>query len=276
MLKNDRFPISNFWTNGFAIAKGVFTDAEIEQLRSSAYETASYTGDLLSNPKLGWLVYDQRLLDIAKAVLGKPLVYFGDSNCLLGKESHGWHKDNADRDDPNAPDWKSRYTVIRMGIYLQDHARHSGGLNVRTGSHNILDIRGGKNAYLATSVGDVVLWSLRTSHSGTGKLLRVIPQLEFEPAIADRLPNFLFRPMDRDRVALFISYGLNDEAEHLSRYIAYLKTRKYMISSWSNSCYSREVLKWAEENELIINDVWSEIKHESGLGANELHAPISY
>ena len=224
------------------------------------------------------MIYDQRLLDIAKVILGQPLVYYGNSTCLLdlngGYGGYGYHKDNADVSDPKAPDWRSQYTIIRMGIYLQDHRRHSGGLNVRVGSHNIVDMTSGKNAYLGTSIGDVAVWSFRTSHSARGRLLRMIPSLELEPETAYRLPNFLFRPMDRERIALFISYGLNDE--HLNRYINYVKTRKYMIEMWSNSYYSSEVLKLAEENGLIVKDVWNEIKHEIGLGVNEMYAPIPY
>jgi hypothetical protein len=104
--------------------------------------------------------------------------------------------------------------------------------------------------------------------------LRGLSSIHLPPSIADRLPKFFFAPSERDRVGLFLSFGLNDA--HLERFIAYLKKRKYMIPIWKNSKYMPEVEESAKQKGVILRKVWEEIKDEEGLGVNELHAPIPY
>lgn len=263
-----------FWENGYALIRNVFDREEIEVLRKHAYQSRLHKGDLLSNPLLRRVILDDRVLDIAGKILGDTPVYFGDSNCVIGEKSHGYHKDNADRTDIKAPDWQSKYTLIRFGLYLQDHSKHSGGLNVRAQSHNFISAQKGKNVYLATSPGDLVVWNLRTSHSGNGHVLKVMRGLHLDPRIADRLPRFLFSSTDRERVALFFTFGLDDQ--HLKRYITYLKTRAYMVSTWRNSEYNDAVWHAITGKALIVKDVWKDIREEAELGMNEFYIPIPY
>lgn len=266
--------VSSFWESGYAIVRDVFTPDEIKRLRRNAYESVGHRGDLLSNPSLREVVVDERVVGIATRVLGGTPVYFGDSTCLLGGFSHGYHKDNADRDDENAPDWQGRYSLMRFGIYLQDHHSHSGGLNVRHRSHMAISTNSGRNVYLRTREGDVAIWNLRTTHSGTGRLLRLRRDIHVSPALAYRLPRWLFEPIQRERVALFVSFGLDNE--HLARYLTYLKTRTYMVSTWRNSNYGQDVQQVLEGKSLLVRDMQSEIKHERDIGINEQHAPIPY
>jgi len=137
---------SKFWKDGYLIVKSIFTEEEIEALRS---EVESYDqtapkgqskGDILSstNIALSKMIYDPRILSVAKEILGDVPVYFGDSTISIGSHHRGWHKDNRlpDRFQHHLADWSSRYSLIRFGIYLQDHKHHSGGLAIRQGSHN--------------------------------------------------------------------------------------------------------------------------------------------
>ena len=268
------FSIDSFREKGYALIRGVFGRDEIEQLRKNALASAGHKGDLLSNPRLRSIVMDDRVLSIASRILGGTPVYFSDSTCMLGDKSHGYHKDNADREDIKAPDWQSDYTIIRFGLYLQDHSRHSGGLNLREKSHKVPNIHEGKNIYVRTRPGDLVVWSLRTSHSGSGRLLRLFPNVFLDPSRADRLPGFLFAPAEGERAALFWAYGLDDA--HLNRYIAFLKTRKYMVENWRHSRYDDETLAAAVGKHLQIRDMRAEIEGESGLGANEGYVPLPY
>jgi hypothetical protein len=268
------FSVESFRENGYALIRGAFNSHEIEELRKNAFTSADHKGDLLSNPLLRDFVLDERVLAIARKILGDTLVYFGDSNFLLGEKSHGYHKDNADREDPKAPDWQSDYTIIRFGLYLQDHSRHSGGLNVRPRSHNIPNAQEGKNIYLRTRVGDLVVWNLRTSHSGSGRLLRLFPSVYLDPSHGDRLPGFFFAPLQRDRGALFCTYGADDN--HLRRYLAYLQTRKYMVERWKHSEYTTDLPEAARAKNVIVRHLWSEIEGKVGLGINEGYVAISY
>lgn len=266
--------VKGFWEKGYLLIRGVFSREEIAVIREGACKTRDHKGDLLSNPCLGQVMLDDRVLEIAAQILGSTPVYFGDGGCSFGEKSHGYHKDNADRNDGKGPDWNGKYTLIRFGIYLQDHFIHSGGLNVREGSHNLVSSEKGTNIYLRTHLGDLVVWNMRTSHSGNGRLLRIARWLYLEPRRADRLPRFLFSPTEGERIALFFSFGLDDQ--HLERYIKYLKTRTYMVESWRSSQYSDQVRQAAQGKPVIVRDVWSEIKEESGLGLNESYAPIPY
>jgi len=268
------FSVESFRENGYALIRGAFDSHEVEELRKNAFTSADHKGDLLSNPLLRDFVLDERVLAIARKILGHTLVYFGDSNFLLGEKSHGYHKDNADREDPKAPDWQSDYTIIRFGLYLQDHSRHSGGLNVRPRSHNIPNAQEGKNIYLRTRVGDLVVWNLRTSHSGSGRLLRLFPSVYLDPSHGDRLPGFFFAPLQRDRGALFCTYGADDN--HLRRYLAYLQTRKYMVERWKHSEYTTDLPEAARAKNVIVRHLWSEIEGKVGLGINEGYVAISY
>ncbi len=66
------------------------------------------------------------------------------------------------------PDWKSPYTQLRFGIYCQDHVEHTGGLNLKIGSHDIPATSSGETLYVKTRPGDLAVWSMRITHSGNG------------------------------------------------------------------------------------------------------------
>jgi hypothetical protein len=125
MTKGIKIDTDAFWQNGYLLIRDVFSKTEVEELRKHVIELfPNGCGDILSKPFLREVLLDDRILDMAQKILGGKPVYFGDSSCVKGKISYGWHKDNADRRDANAPDWQSKYTLIRFGLYLQDHSKH--------------------------------------------------------------------------------------------------------------------------------------------------------
>ena len=186
----------------------------------------------------------------------------------------GFHKDNADRVDPNAPDWNGRYTILRFGIYLQDHYRHTGGLNLRHQSHNTPDLSVGNNVYVRTRVGDVAVWSLRTTHSGNGTLLRFPKWYAPLPSKAGGYPPWLVAPRDGDRIAIFAALGLDDA--HMSRYVEYLKTRKYMVDIWRKSTYDQAALTAAEQAGLTVRNVPAEIADDPNAGRHVDYVALPY
>ena len=134
----DHLDVDGFWERGYAILPGVYTPEEIEAFREAAYASRGYGGDLLANPRLRSVITDGRMAAVARKLLGTDeLFYSGDSSFTINGTQKGWHKDNADRIDPAAPDWVDRYTQLRFGIYCQDHSEHTGGLNLRIGSHDM-------------------------------------------------------------------------------------------------------------------------------------------
>src|ERR1043165_3900363 len=187
-MSNLKIDKKKFEEDGYLLVQNVFTPSEIEQFRKLAYEQfeidkkkkldvyhpgskAKYNkGDLLSKEKLHQVLLDDRILEIARTILGtSDILYFGDSSYQIGTGMRGFHRDNIDRTDLNGPDWKGEYTLIRLGIYLQDHKNYSGGLKIKVGSHKNPD---GKAIFVGNEVGDVAVWSLKTLHSGNAVRLK--------------------------------------------------------------------------------------------------------
>ncbi|MDQ3072896.1 MAG: hypothetical protein M3Q97_06510 [Bacteroidota bacterium] len=228
----------------------------------------------MANDLLSGIVYDDRILKIVTDILGDKPVYFGDSSFLIDNKQWGFHKDNADRYDEKSPDWLTPYTILRCGIYLQDHTKQSGGLLLRDKSHKTTSINEGKAFNVPVEMGDLVIWSLKTTHSGNAKLFKLFPNIIVNPKYYNLIPDFLFREQDIPRVAIFLTYAKNDH--HLQRYITYLKTREYAVSNWQKHDYSAET--WLKVLEKPLT-VWDMKKEAAGLDAAELnkeHADIPY
>ena len=281
---------SKFWKDGYLIIKSVFTPEEIEFFRSEISKRDDSAagdqskGDILSNsnPELSKVIYDDRILTIAKEILGGVPVYFGDSTISVGSHHRGWHKDNRlpDRFQHHLADWSSQYSLIRFGVYLQDHKRHSGGLAVRKGSHNrsrlvnrvnklkipfMDEIKGrrvvtrmaiwasnlyGRAKILDVEVGDLVVWNQRTTHSGNALRAKLLPWLKMPTWLENKIPEGLIKKYHKDRMAFFMTYGLDDA--HLSRAIDFLKKRKYMVNSWAVSTISDTTLGKIDSDALQV------------------------
>jgi hypothetical protein len=269
--------VDAFWRDGYQVLPGVYTPEEIKKFREGAYASRSHGGDLLSNPHLRHALTDGRMAEVARQILGSDDVWYaGDSSFTINSGQHGYHKDNADRTDPNAPDWQSRYTILRFGIYLQDHYKHTGGLNLRHASHNTVSLKEGEHRYIRNHVGDLAVWSLRTSHSGNGTLLK-FPRWHspLPPVKPDEFP-WYYRPAkaDGDRMAIFAAIGLDDAHHH--RYVDYLKTRTYICRIWSKSPYDDAAIAEAEANGLKVRNVPKEIQGDDTVGQHEKWEPIPY
>lgn len=240
---------------GYVLVRDVFSSAEIRGFRRKAREGRSWRGDLLSNPWFCDLVLDHRILEIAHALLGDTPVYFGDSAVAFGPRPRQYHKDNVDRDDGEGPDWKGEYPLIQFGLYLQDYLHYSGGLCVRVGSHNRASHEG-QEAYVASAQGDVVVWNLRSSHTGMGT----------NPANPSPSPG--------ERIALFMTFGL--PSQHLERFIASLKTRASAVERWRHSRYTNSVRHLFNGRALYVRDMHEEIRGVRGLGLDQTWRPIPY
>ena len=259
-----------FDNEGYLLVEHVFSAAEIEQFRKLAYEQyeidkakkldfqlpnlptkAKYIkGDLLSKEKLYPILLDDRILEIARTILGSnDLVYFGDSSFQIGTGLRGFHRDNIDRTDLNGPDWKGEYTLIRLGIYLQNHKHYSGGLKIKAGSHKHAD---GKAVFVGNEVGDVALWSLKTLHSGNAVRLRCFPEFSINKAGRESMvPGFLKKDQEHERISLFMTFALR--SSHLDRFIQeYTMKRPEIAEHAKASVYSSNALELAKKKHVEI------------------------
>lgn len=253
--------IHAFHRDGLVRVPQVFSQGEIERLRAAAArafvraqarqltlkpakQEVTPLGDLLSHEGLDYIIFDDRVLSVAEQLVGKGLIYFGDSSVQGGYGPRGMHKDNAERSDPTHTDWTSPHTMIRLGVYLQDHDRWSGGLKVRLGSHNTPRLDVGELVDVPSRAGDLLAWSLRISHSGNCVKLRGLPGLslsEENEARLERLPSFMSQPRARERIALFLTYGKDDV--HLKSYIdkytgPSATPDNYMLQMWRHSVFN--------------------------------------
>jgi hypothetical protein len=264
--------IDKFWRDGYLILRRLFTPSEFKIIRDQVF--ASLEGrerrgeplvDALADRHLKHWVYDERLVAVGKAILQSDrLAYFGDGGYAVlghkyeaGVDVGGWHRDNTDRSNADAPDWQGRYSLIRFGLYLQDHRSQSGGLIVRRTSHN--RILKGLSAhwydrYVNTGVGDVGVWSMRIQHAGLGRCIRYSPRLALGPYLQRKLPEFLQAPFPREeRAGFWISYAHPDH--HLERHCQYLLTRSERLDMWRHSHYTDDTLLQCQSAGLEVIDM---------------------
>jgi len=266
-----------FQRNGWVILKGFFTPQEIQLIRQGTEKSLkeNLKKDLLCNPYLRDLtVLNEKIISLVAKLLNAKPVYIGDSSISFNELTMSLHKDNPDRFDANAPDWRSAYNVLRMGIYLQDYTEDSGGLILRDKSHLYPTRWKGKIINVQTKPGDLVVWNLRTTHSGNAKRLKASPGLDLNPYLCKVLPNFLFKPAPDNRMALFLSYGA--EGPHLERYITYLKNRKYAIERWRNMEITPELVAQGHRVGLKVLNLVDDAKEIDLASVSEGHIELPY
>jgi Phytanoyl-CoA dioxygenase (PhyH) len=261
-----------FWARGYAIVRGLFDLAEVWRLRAIAEEAISQAeragragsdpgaegtirggpGDLLSIPSLRHVLLDPRVVGVARELLGGQPQYFGDSSVRIGKNGvRGWHRDNVNRRRwRGGPDWRDPYPLLRCGLYLQDQARHSGGLALRPGSNRLGRVRPTLPKLVDASAGDLVVWTLRTVHSGEAVRLRGLPGLPLHPRLQTLLPQRLRLPDDGERIVLFMTFARTGAL--LDHYLEYLKSRDYMRTAWAASQFEPETWMQAEQAGLHV------------------------
>lgn len=249
---------------GFCLVKNVLDATQREALLAGMKAaTEAHRGrplpDLLGLPEVRHIYFDPRLLEIARALLGKHLVYDGEAT-LNFEESIGAHTLNPfttlHSDATGTPQningvWESPtnaiYRAYRFGIYFQDYRQASGALKVIVGSH-----KGDPRAYMGAQLlsktkmkraigdrvlgymepnyplfnlpsapGDVVVWNLRTFHSAGARRFLADPSFAAHPDIEVQLADTpgLFAPPPGPRNAMFFDYAA--PSEEIDLYIKY-------------------------------------------------------
>lgn len=223
--------------NGYLILKNMFTAEEVEKYKTYASNSCSLSdfkgsppGDAMSLPGMAELLLDKRFTGIAHDILGDEVIYFGDSALHCKPNDRIFHKDSRGYyGDPST----TEYPLYRMGIFFQDHYNHSGGIKFRSGSHKRLllypkflrSLTGavvkvilgnykfksllnlGKIVNARSRIGDIVIWNLRTDHSGGAVLLKSNPNKAFLPVVDNRIPLSRKLKEHETRMALFCCFG---------------------------------------------------------------------
>lgn len=228
--------VARFKRDGFLLIKGLFSADEVQRLRDQGQHIEGPV-DLASVPGLENFWTDGRLVAAAKRLLGEPITYFGEASYrrylfpsekpLTGKlhhdakgtRDHLFLRQNLPTPEP--------YPIIRFGMYLQDHARFSGGLKLVPGSHQ-MDTSTFNEAALAhldvpSEPGDAVVFCNKILHSPFALRRKDAPNAAL--SVPDELALFArdpdaFLPNAPDRRTVFVDYaGPGDLAD------IYIKSR---------------------------------------------------
>jgi hypothetical protein len=270
-----------FWRDGFLVIRDALSYETVIRWREAGLRSKP-NQDLLSDETLAEVICEPVLVECARKILGGKPVYFGDSTVMRGTwAGNGFHKDNSDRFDANAPDWQvDRYPIIRFGIYTQPHGELPFGLDVRIGSHLHPDVTSGDMVNLAVEPGDLIVWNGRTTHSGNSKIYKITGRrMNPDPTnlyfrVFNRLGGFpwMFTSHPQERVAIFASYALASPS--LDRHIDYLRQREYAVKQWQESEWSSASRAMVKKAGLDLIDV-TKFRHDGRILHKDYH-PISY
>jgi len=281
--------MEKFRRDGYLRLGGLFSAEEMAAFNrnADACQAARAAGesigeDLLANRHLRHVMLDERILSVARTLIGGKPIYFGDGQFVVHKPTGKvgtYHKDNVDRLDNDGPDWRSEYNLVRFGVYLEPHAGTSGGLLVQAGSHKhvahsrVSEVLNEelvrpltfKARYMGLPLGDVVVWNLRLTHAGMGRYLRLAPFIPITERNGRFVPEFLkSSPVSGQRRAVFFTLGA--AGPHMDRYVTYLKTRGYQIETWKNSPYGQPERDAAKGKDVEIRDMHAEILADLAAG----------
>jgi len=233
--------------NGFVLFKEVFSPVDLDVVRSSVNKIFSddvsffdehinpegmkyytFKKDILEIAEIRELIFSSEFISRVKSVLNtEKIIYFGDSSLMVNAGERGFHKDNIQRSNPNSNEWNSDYDIVRVGIYLQDTSKYSGGLQLRKGSHRSSNRWKGKIFTALAEQGDFLVWKLTTTHSGNTLIPRIFgDKLKLIPRISTWLPRSFFKPYDKNRIAIFMAFA-NYNSTYVDDYINFLKNQPY-------------------------------------------------
>jgi hypothetical protein len=215
--------VARFKRDGFLLIKGLFSADEVARFRELGAQVTEPV-DLASLPGLENLWTDERLVTIAKRLLGEPITYFGEASYrrhlfpsetpLLGKlhhdakgtRAHLFHRQNLPTPEP--------YPILRFAMYLQDHSCHSGGLKLVPGSHQ-MDTSTFNEAELVhldvpSESGDAVAFCNKILHSPFALRRKNAPHTAL--SVPDEVELFArdpdaFLPSPAERCAMFVDYA---------------------------------------------------------------------
>lgn len=261
--------------NLFSAEEMAAFNREADECQAARERGESIGEDLLANRHLRQIMLDDRILAVARALIGGKPIYFGDGQFVVHKPTNKvgtYHKDNVDRLDNGGPDWRCEYNLVRFGVYLEPHRGTSGGLLVQAGSHNhmarsrIVEVLKEevirpltfKAHYMGLPLGDVVVWSLRLTHAGMGRYIRPAPFIPVTERNGRFIPEMIkSAPVTRQRRAVFFTLGA--AGPHMDRYVAYLKTRGYQVETWKKSPYGDAERTAAARKDVEVRDMHTEV-----------------
>lgn len=140
--------------------------------------------------------------------------------------------------------------------------------------YDIYDLTSGETSYCRNRPGDLLVWSMRMTHSGAGTLLKDPDARYPEPSEWNAFPPDEVAPAHDERMAVFVHLGANDK--HGRRYLDYLKTRTCIVDSWRSRPFTPEVVDTLTSAGPVVRDMPAEVKDGPRAGLSEVWEPYWY
>ena len=294
----DKKEINNFfWKNGYVVLRNIYSDEQIQRYRKFIKKNIEElvgkgkknwkdleiikNRDVLSYPELRDSILNKNLLDSIKSIFeNEDFYYWGYSTFRYNEKSYRSVHNDAKNDYQNP--FKTPYPLLRIGIYLQDHKNFSNGLKVFKGSCHSLKygrtmlkkiLKEKEFRYLIpqqikpinidTMPGDVVIWNLRTCHSGNALRLKYFKNITLKPYMENFLQKYfpnIFLENERERAVIFATFG--KMGKPLKNFIKNNLNHIEISSLIKNSNFlNREIISISEKLGLKLLDI-EEIKKE--------------
>lgn len=174
---------------GYVVAKGIFSPEEIAAARDATIAYAAtrptlanangkFLPDFLEIPELApvaALRFSPKLKGALESCFEEqPYRFCGHSDIGINRVVSGWHKDilnGAYTSYMKASPWSTgpnseKYTILKVGIYLEDHTDDPNALQVVPGSHLRADMGVSGAIRLRPGLGDCILFDQRITHRG--------------------------------------------------------------------------------------------------------------
>ena len=288
---NEKTIKENFWKNGYVIIRGIYTNEQVLRYRKFIKDKIreivgegqknwkeleiTQNKDVLSYPELRDSILNKILLKAIKFILDdEDIYYWGYSSFRYNEKNYRSTHNDVKNDEENP--FKTKYPLLRIGIYLQNHKNFSNGLKVFKGSchsyklgRTLLkkSIKEKEPRYLFpqrfnpinidTMPGDVVIWNLRTCHSGNALRVKYFNNLSFSPSIENFLEKYLpgiFLSSEKERAVIFSTFG--KIGKPLKNFIKDNINHPEILASIKNSNFlDGEIISKSKELGLNILDI---------------------
>ncbi len=281
----------NFWENGYAVIRNIYTKDQIIRFRNFIKKTGEEIAgseqkdwrtlkgeglkDVLSYRELRDSILNENLLKTIKHIFDdEDIYYWGYSRFRFNEKTYRNTHNDAKNDNQNP--FKTKYPILRIGIYLQDHKNYSDGLKIFKKSCHSFKlgrtllkkiIKENELRYLLpqrfnsvnidSNAGDVILWNLRTCHSANALRIKFIKNLSLRPSIENFLEKYfpgLILPRENDRAVIFSDFGKMSES--LIDYIRHNLNQPGVYNPIKNSNFLvDEIISKSNELGLKILDI---------------------
>ena len=140
--------ISEFQEKGYVLKSGILTPDTIERVIQNLDEMSGHKRSLggwtvpdgLTQSRSLWpLIFDEKLLSIARELIGPDIRFLQHNDLHVGFSSLNWHRDSVSRKLGTGRDWEETepYRIVRIGFYLQPRGASSFKLGLIPGTHRM-------------------------------------------------------------------------------------------------------------------------------------------